>query len=168
MNLSPTNIRHIGSINRGILVETSTVSNAIYLTNGGTATIFKVYGKIKVLSLEWEAMSTAAADAYTMQFKYVSTDPVVSTAQISNASSSIANLGRGGRVTLMGTALSTAALLSVPGISFSTSTFLELGIQDGEGNITALGAGASQSSGTGKWSLCYVPMSEGAYAEACF
>lgn len=166
MNKSPGTIDAIGDVILGIKVETAICANATYLTNGGTSDLFRVHGRVKVLLLEWEAITEASAHAYTMQYKYRSTSPVVATVQISNASSAITSLGQGGRVTLIGTALDTAALLSVQGISFTTSTFLELGIQGGTGIIEALGGGASQTSGTGKWTLCYVPISDGAYVEA--
>jgi hypothetical protein len=100
------------------------------------------------------------------RFQFVGVTPVVSATDISAASASLSGLAAGKRVTLAGTALNTALVIDgVAGITINPANAMELGWDGGVCYIAVLGSTAL-TSGTCVLTLCYLPMSDGAGADA--
>jgi hypothetical protein len=163
---SPSTIGRIGDIKRGLIVSTATL-NATAALVSTPKNLFTVYGHIRVLDLQMEVITTLGADATTLTYSFDASTPAVAAADFSGASASVANLAIGKRATLIGTALNSAPIIAAqPAISLASATFVELGCTGGVGIITSTGGTADATSGTVKFTLMYVPITEGAYAQA--
>ena len=150
-------------------VDTGILDAATYLLTGPTATedIFNVYGRIKVMQLFMEVITVLDAQATVMFYTYTSDTPAETVQPISAVSATMTGMIRGERHICIGTTVGTACVVDsvAPGISqLIMKEKLILGANGGSGNIGINTATASMTSGTIRFSLFYVPMSDGAYA----
>lgn len=166
-NYSPSTIARIGDLNpkRGIVCRTGVVNNTVaFLTTA--VNIFKVTGKIRIVSLDYEAISAFSGDASIPRWQFVSTTPTVALTNISAASASNISMALGSRVVFQGTALNTApAIDAAPGISPKPANVMDVGSEGGLLHL-ALDSDVAQTSGTSVFTLCYLPLTAGAAAEA--
>ncbi len=166
---SPSTIARIGDLNpkRGIVCRTATTNNTLVLKTTAV-NIFKVTGRIRIVSLDVEAITQFGAQASVPRWQFVSTTPAVALTDISAASGSLSALAAGKRVTLAGTALDTAQVIDgVAGITAKPANVMDIG-WDGGLFYLAMDADVAQTSGTCAITLCYLPQSDGAAAEALF
>jgi hypothetical protein len=168
MNYNPSTIARIADIHSGIRVETSALAGASYLLTGNTQTnLFTVKGRIKVLHLYLEVLTALSNHACVVYFNCTFTSPVIAANAMCAASASIASAAQGQRVWWVGGAVATACVLTDgAGLSDINVTPQVVGGKDFVGSIGMLTATASIASGTFMAVLHYVPMSDGAYAEA--
>jgi hypothetical protein len=149
----------------GLKVDTSILTNTTYLAQTQQE-MFNVFGRIWVTTLFGEAVTAFAAVATTLKFNFTSTTPVIAVANMTAASGSLSGKVAGTRVSCIGTAVATGALVDAgPGITAAMLPMI-IGTNGGIGTIGILTAGASQTSGTTKFSISYVPLSDGAYVTA--
>lgn len=167
MNYAPSTQERIGDINRGLVVATSVLDNTTAMPGNADYDLFNVYGRIRILTLDIEAITAWSNTATTLKFTFDPSTPAVSEISISAACATVATLAAGRRVRLDGTALNTAAAIDANQcVSLQRSGFIEVGCYDGVGAIGVTSAAAAQTSGTCKATLTYVPITPGAYAEA--
>ena len=167
MNYNPSTIARIGDINRGIIVQTATCDNTAVL-KATAVSIFTVYGRIRILSLDIEAVTAFSNDATLIKWQFDASVPAVATADISAAALTAAQIAAGRRVVFQGTALNTAQVISAnPCISLEAPNTMDVGCEAGVGTLDTVGA-VAQTSGTCKITLCYVPISTGAYVQSLF
>ena len=162
---SPSTIARIGDINRGIVVQTGTKNNTDVL-KAAAVNIFKVYGRIRILSLDIEAVTAFSNDATVPKWQYDSDTPAVAAFDISAVSLTTAQIAAGVRVTFQGTALNTALVIAANACaSLQAPNTMDVGCIGGVGHLGIVG-GVAQTSGTCNVTLCYVPISDGAYVES--
>ena len=167
MNYNPSTIARVADINRGIIVQTGTCNNTAVL-KATAVPIFTVRGRVRILSLDIEAITAFSNDATLVKWQFDSSVPAVATADISAASLTVAQIAAGRRIVFQGTALNTAQVIAAnPCISLQAPNTMDVGCQDGVGTLDTHGA-VAQTSGTCKITICYVPISEGAYVESLF
>jgi hypothetical protein len=167
-NYSPSTIAMVGDLNlkRGLVCRTQTVNASAVMTAASVTNMFKVTGRIRIVSLDIEAITVFGGQAAVPRFQFVGVTPVVAAFDISAASASLANLAAGKRVTFAGTALTTALVIDgVAGITVKPANYMDIGWDGGSGFISVLGSTAL-TSGTCVLTLCYLPQSDGAAAEA--
>jgi hypothetical protein len=165
-NYNPSTISSVGDINRGLVVETGILLGTAYMLQAQVE-LFKVYGKIKVLSLFGEVTTAISATATTILFNFTSTSPVIAVQPMSAASGSLSGAAVGLRASLVGSTVGTVtAITATAGISYDCALPQIIGTKSGVGTIGQLTGTANVTSGAMKFTLCYVPMEEGAYAEA--
>jgi hypothetical protein len=133
--------------------EKFAVSATKVMVNGDT--LFTVTGgPILVTGLVSVCITSNGATASTLQYRSV---PTVGTAQtISNASGSLANAAAGATVTLLGTALTTAANLSANGANLGMTSSMVVTA----GTIAAV-IGTGSTTGTWKHYLRWQPLASG-------
>jgi hypothetical protein len=133
--------------------EKFAVSATKVMVNGDT--LFTVTGgPILVTGLVSVCITSNGATASTLQYRSV---PTVGTAQtISNASGSLANAAAGATVSLLGTALTTAANLSANGANLGMTAPMVVPA----GTIAAV-IGTGSTTGTWKHYLRWQPLSSG-------
>lgn len=149
----------------GLMVETGTMLHTTYMIQTQQE-IFNVYGRIRVINLFGEVVVACSATATTLKFNATWATPVIAVADMSAASGSISAKVAGTRIVLIGGAVATAALVDAgPGITASTIPMV-IGLKSGIGTIGILTATANQTSGSSKFVICYVPLSDGAYVTA--
>lgn len=166
-NYNPSTIERIGDINRGLVVATPVMDNTTAMPGNADVDLFTVYGRVRILALDIEAITAWSNDATTLQFTFDPSYPAIGSITISAASTTVAQLGVGRRVRLDGTALNTAAPIDAnAAVSLKASGYLELGCYDGVGTIGVTSAAAAQTSGTCRATVCYVPITPGAYIES--
>ena len=168
-NYSPSSIAKIGDLNprRGIVCRTA-VTNNTEVFQAAAVNIFKVTGRIRIVSLDVEAITQFSATASVPRWQFVSITPTVALTDISAASATLASLAVGKRVMLQSTALNTAQVIdAVAGITVSPPDVMDIG-WDGGLLYLAQDADVAQTSGTCVITLCYLPQSEGSAAEALF
>lgn len=166
----------IGDITTGVHVKTGILANTTYLDHtvaSGAHNLFNVYGRIRILGLDVEAVTAWPADATLIKWRFEATTPVVGVSDISAVSLSIASLPIGTRVMWLGAAVDTApAVMTVQAsVSVITADTMDVGHT---GTVAAPGVGlisktvttAAMGSGTCRFNLYYLPISEGAYATA--
>jgi hypothetical protein len=168
-NVTPYNastMARIGDITGGIHVKTSTIANTTSLASGAYD-IFTVYGRIRIIGLDIEAVTAFAADATLVKFRFTGVTPAVGVSDISANSLSIASIPVGAKVVWRGTAVNTApdVMATQAGISWPTD-WMDVGQTGGTGTITATSSVAAQSSGSCRFNIYYLPISEGAYVVA--
>lgn len=164
MNYPPSTRERVADINRGMVVQTPTMNNTTAMPGNANVDLFTVYGRVRVYTLDIEAITAWSNDATTLQFTFDPSTPAIASVTISAASASVAQLGIGRRVRLDGTALNTAAAIDAnAAISLKTSGYIDLGCENGVGTIGVTSAVAAQTSGTSKATVTYVPISDGAY-----
>lgn len=165
-NYNPSTIGRIGDINRGLYVETAVLNNTDCLVSTPKS-LFTVYGEIRILYLAMEVITDMSATATTLTWSFDASSPAVSAASISGASGSLSALAPGKHVTMSGTALSTTPLTAAnPAVTLAANAYIQVGCTDGVGVITSTGGTADATSGTSKFQLLYVPITNGAYAKA--
>lgn len=149
----------------GIWCETDILANTTYMVQTQQE-MFKVHGRIRVNVLFAEAITAFSANATTLKFTFTSTTPVIAVANMTAASGSLSGKVAGTRVSCIGGAVTNGALVDAgPGITAAMTPMI-IGTNGGVGTIGILTAGASQTSGTSKVVMFYVPLSDGAYVDA--
>ena len=166
-NFNPSTQEMISFITGGLRVQTSVLANLSYLHQDQWE-IFNVYGRIWVKQLYMEVITAASAHATTVLFNCTFTTPAIAVNAMCAASGSISGLLQGQRVTWVGGIVATAAVLT-DGAGLSDVIASAGAIIGGESFVGSIGfdtGTADQASGTSQFFLHYVPMSDGAYAEA--
>lgn len=164
MNYPPSTRERVGDLNRGMVVATPTMDNTTAMPGNADVALFNVYGRIRILTLDIEAITAWSNNATTLKFTYDPSSPALSAIDLSAACTTVAQLGVGRRVRLVGTALNTAAAIDAnAAVSLQAAAYIEVGCYDGVGTIGVTSAAAAQTSGTSKATLTYVPITPGAY-----
>jgi hypothetical protein len=170
MNYNPSTIARIGDLVNGIRVDTSSLAAATYMLTGPTQTeIFNVYGRIKIHEMFGEVATAAFSNhACVIKYTFTSTSPVIAVADLCAASASLAQLAVGERMSWIGGAVATAAVITAtPGITDVARIPQIVGVNAGVGTIGINTATASiTGTATVIWSIFYTPMSDGAYVTA--
>jgi len=166
-NYAPSTRARIADLITGMRVETSVLANLTYLHQDQWEA-FNVYGRIMVLQLYWEAITVNGAGATLFQYNFTSTTPAVGVQPMGAVSASIAALAQGARCVWVGGAVATAHVITASaGISDVICVNPHIiGTADGVGSIGFLTTTADAVSGTHQHVLHYIPMDDGAYAEA--
>ena len=166
-NYSPSTRQVLGDIAGGMMVKSSVLANLTYLHQDQWE-VFNVHGRIMVLQLYWEAITVNGAGATLFQYNFTSTTPAVGVQPMGAVSASIAALAQGLRCVFVGGAVGTAHVITATaGISDVICVNPHIiGTEDGVGSIGMLTTTADAASGTHQHFLHYIPMSDGAYAEA--
>ena len=157
----------IAQVLRGIKTETAVFLNATYI-KVAQVSIFTVIGRVRLLYLGIEAITTWSADATTIKFGYDASTPAAAAVDLCAASGALTSLAVGKRVAVLGDALGTGALEAAnTGVSLKTNP-VDIGSENGVGVIYITGAAAAQTgaTATSKMSCCWVPMSDNAYVES--
>lgn len=166
---SPSTQARIADLILGLRVEVPTFANLTYFHQDQWE-LFHIYGRILLKQCFVEAVTDNGAGATLLQFNYTFTTPAITVKPLCAVSASIAAMPRGTRVTWVGGAVATAAVITVA--TGGCSDVIQAGsgaILGGEGFIGTLGmltTTADAVSGTSKAVAFYVPMSDGAYMEA--
>lgn len=173
MNINSSTREMVGLIGGGVRVETGTLAGATYLLTGGTQTeLFNVKGRVLVKQLYLEILTAGSNHATTVLFNCTFTTPVIAVNAMCAASAALnsnpAAPAQGLRVVFVGGIVATAAVVTdTAGLSDVTCVSPHIvGGQDFVGTIGMLTAAASQTQGTFKVVLHYLPYSDGAYVEA--
>jgi hypothetical protein len=169
MNHNPNTMQSIAEIKAGIRVGTGTLLNASYLITGGTQTeLFDVVGRIFLYQLYMEFQVACSANATQIKFNATWTTPVIAAADLCTKCASVSALARGRRVVWINGGVATAAVITASaGISDSIATAPY--IVGGYGMVGTIGINvtdATQTSGSFRTVLHYVPASDGAYVTA--
>lgn len=176
MNYNESTRQRIADIILGLHVETTAgVLVAANFTNPAQTELFNIYGRIGIKQLFVELTAAADANVTTVAFNCTFTTPVIALNVMNAASASIGSLGAYGRITFVGGAVATAAIITdsagltdveaagkmhiVGGVS--SAGVLTIGTI---GMATAGGTQAATIAATGH--IFYVPMSPGAYVTA--
>jgi hypothetical protein len=166
-NYSPSTVSRVADLNskRGIVCRTGTVNNtAVFKTTA--VNIFHVTGRIRIVSLDVEAVTAFSATASVPRWQFLGVTPTVALTDISAGSATLSALAVGKRVTMAGTALNTAQVIdAVAGITVKPANLMDIGWDGGELYL-AVDADVAQTSGTCVFTLCYLPLSDGAGVEA--
>jgi predicted pyridoxine 5'-phosphate oxidase superfamily flavin-nucleotide-binding protein len=167
MNYNLSARERIADINRGLVVTTPVMENTTAMPGNADVDLFNVYGRIRILTLDIEAITAWSNDATTLKFTFDPSNPAIAAIDISAASASVAQVPVGKRVRLVGTALNTAVAIDANAtVSLQAAAYIEVGCYDGVGAIGVTSAAAAQTSGTSKAMITYVPLTEGAYVES--
>lgn len=165
MNYNSSTRERVADIKRGLFVSTPVQNNTTAMPGNADVDQFTVYGRIRILSLDVEAITAWGNQATTLKFTFDPSTPAISEIDISAACTTVAQLGIGRRVRLNGTALNTALDIDANAtVSLQPVSYIEVGCFDGVGAIGLTSAAAAQTSGTCKTTLIYVPITPGAYA----
>ena len=124
-NYAPSTIARIGDLINGARVETSALAAATYMLTGPTQTeIFNVFGRVKIHELFGEVADAAfSAHACVLKYTFTSSSPVIAVADLSAVTASLTGLAIGERITWLGGAVATAAIITAtPGISSSLAS----------------------------------------------
>lgn len=155
----------ISDIQNGVWVDTGVMLNVTYMVQTQQE-IFNVFGRIKVNVLFGEVVVAASATGTLLKFNATWTTPVIGVADMSTVTGSISGKVAGTRIVLVGTTVATAAIVDAgPGITANTNPMI-IGLSGGIGTIGILTTTANQTSGSTKFSIFYVPLSDGAYVTA--
>jgi len=164
MDYQPSTIDAIGKVTTGVVLQTPVFDNATWIAAGATD-IFTVYGRIRILSLDYEAVTTFSATATLQKWQFDPSVPASAAYDITGAAATCSGITQGKRVSFQGTALNTAMIISAEqACSLYTPNTLDIGCLNGVGTLGLIGAVAA-TSGTGIITLCYVPMYDGSYVE---
>ena len=165
----PDTIEKIGDQVAGYQIDTGDLSGLTYWGIGTQTEIFNVYGVVKVLNLFAEQLVVDGAPGATLlQFNSTSTVPVVALQVISGISITLATLIAGSRVCWLGDVVTTVPVLTPPGPAGGISDFScvipqLIGAIGGTSTIGIETTVAAASAGTHRWSIFYLPMTEGSY-----
>lgn len=167
MNYAPSTRARIADLVAGMRIESSVLANVTYFQQDQHE-VFTIVGRIMVLNLFWEAITVNGTGATLFQYNFTSTTPAVAVQPLGAVSASIAALAQGQRVVNVGGAVGTAHVITASaGISDVTNLSPQIiGTKDGAGTIGMLTTTADAVSGTHQHVMQYIPMSDGAYAEA--
>jgi len=176
-NYAPSTRERIADLILGMHVETTSgVLVAANFTTGNTDTsLFNIYGRIGIKQLFIELNTAAAGDVTQVAFYTTFTTPSIVLNPICAKCASIASLGAYGRITWVGGAVATAAVITDSAGLTDVDSAGKMAILGGVsaagvptvGVIGMRASDATQSatiSATGH--IWYVPMSPGAYIEA--
>jgi hypothetical protein len=167
-NYAPSTRARIADIITGMRVDTAVLSANSYMITGPTSTegIFNIYGRIKVMHLFFEVITDLSAQACVLYFTATFSTPAETVQPISSVGASMSGLLRGGRYSCIGITAAQATLIDAQeGISpVIMKEKMILGAKGGTGQIGINTATATIATGTIRFSLFYVPMSDGAYA----
>lgn len=175
-NYSPSTQSRIADLILGLHVETTGgVLVAAHFTNAAQTELFNIYGRIAVMQLFVELTAAADANLTQVQFNCRFTTPVIVVNALGAKCASIAALGAYGRIIHVAGAVAAAAAITDSAGYSDVDTAGRKSILGGVsaagvatiGVIGMLVSDATQAAtiaATGH--LFYVPMSEGAYAEA--
>lgn len=173
-NYAPSTRARIADLITGMHVKTTDgVLVAANFTNAAQTELFTVVGRIMLLQMFVELTAAADANATQVQFNCTFTTPVIAVNAMGAKCASIATKGAHTRITWVGGVVATAHVLTDS--AGLTDVVANPHILGGEtaagantvGTIGMLISDATQAatiSATGH--LYYIPMSEGAYAEA--
>lgn len=162
---NPSTIEMLGYITTGIVLRTPVFNNVTWIAVAATD-IFTVYGRIRILSLDLEAVTAFSNTATLLKWQFDQSSPAVAAFDITGAALTCASIAQGRRVSFQGTALATAQVISAnPGCSLQTPATLDIGCQNSVGTLGLIGAVAA-TSGTSIITLCYVPMTDSAYVNS--
>jgi len=157
----------IGQVTVGVRVQTSVFANATYIAAGATD-VFTVNGRIRIVSLDLEAVTAFSDTATLLKWQFNPSEPAVVAYDISGAALTCATIAQGRRVVFQGTALDTAQVISDnAAASLEAPNTMDVGCYAGVGTLAIVGAVAA-TSGTSIITLCYIPLSDGAYVTALF
>jgi len=163
-SFNPSTQEMVGYINGGLRAQTAVVDNATYIL-ATAVDIFTVYGRIRIISLDYEAVTACSDTATLLKWQFNASVPAIAAHDISGAALTCATIAQGRRIVFQGTALDTAQVISTnPCTSLSAPTTMDVGCYAGVGTLATHGAVAT-TSGTGIFTLCYIPLTDGAYAE---
>jgi hypothetical protein len=168
-NYSLATIARIGDIGRGVHVKTGVLLNTLIFDHNPALAVdlFTVYGRIRIIGLNCEAVTAFAANASLLKWEFRSTTPVVGVSDISAVSLTVQSIPIGARVMWRGTAVNTAPDVSATQASIAVVTdYMDVGVTGGVGVIDSLCTTATQASGTCQMNLYYFAISQGAYVEA--
>jgi len=176
-NYAPSTRARIADLIVGMHVKTTDGGLvAANFTTGGTDTdLFTIVGRIAVMQLFVELTAAADANATQVAFYTTFTTPVIAQNLMCAKCASIASLGAHARITFVGGAVATAAVITDSAGLTDVETAGKIHILGGEttagaNTVGVIGMQASDATQAGSIKatahLFYVPMSKGAYAEA--
>ena len=167
-NYAPSTRARISDLITGMRVDTSVLDANDYMKTGATSTegIFNIYGRIKVMHLFFEVITDLSAQACVLYYTATFSAPAETVAPISSVGASMSGLLRGGRYSCIGITVGQATLIDAQeGISpVIMKEKMILGAYQSVGQIGIHTDTATIATGTIRFSLFYVPMSDGAYA----
>lgn len=170
-NYNPSTIARIGDLVNGIRVDTAALAAAAYLDTVQHE-LFTIIGRLKIHRIFAEVTTILGAQAGLVQFNATWTAPTIAVAPLCAVSASVANLGVGERISCVGGAVGTAAILTAtPGITDIEVTPQIVGGVTGAGvnyvgTIGTLTTVAAVTSGNLRFTIFYTPLSDGAYINA--
>jgi len=168
-NYSASTIDRIGDITRGIHVKTSILpATTVFDHDPGTKVDnFTVYGRIRIIGLNFEVTTALSNNAALLKWQFESTTPVIAASDISAVSLTVAQMVVGGRIMWRGTAVDTAPDISATQASIAVvQDWMDVGLTAGVGIVSSICTTATCTSGAGFFNLYYLPISDGAYAVA--
>ena len=175
-NYSPSTRARIADLIVGMHVKTTDgVLVAANFTATAQTELFTIVGRIGVSQLFIEITAAADANATVVMFNTTFTTPAIGVNAMCANSASIASLGAHSRITWVGGAVATAAVLTDSAGLTDVEGAGKIHILGGEtaaGSNTAGTIGMLESTATQAATisatahLFYYPLSEGAYAEA--
>ena len=166
-NINTSTREAIGQVAAGVRLQTSVFANVTYIAAGATD-VFTVNGRIRIMSLDLEAVTAFSNTATLLKWQFNPSTPAIAAFDISGAALTCALIAVGRRVVFQGTALDTAQVISDNACaSLEAPNTMDIGCYGGVGTLAIVGAVAA-TSGTSIITLCYVPLSDGAYVSALF
>ncbi len=154
----------VGDLVTGMRIDTSVLAAATYFDTAQWE-MFNVFGRIMILEMYCEVITTMGADACTLLFNYTSSTPVITVQPLSTISTDdFANSDVGDRMAYAGGAVATVATLSATeciGDKHCADPTI-VGLESGIGTI-GIDTVVAATSGTVQFSIHYIPMSDGAY-----
>lgn len=176
-NYAPSTRERIADLVLGMHVQTTggVLVAANFTTGNVDTSLFNIYGRVGIRQLFIELTSAADANITQVAFYTTFTTPVIALNPICAKCASIASLGAYGRITYVGGAVATAAIITDSAGLTDVDTAGKMAILGGEsaagvqtvGVIGMRSSDATQAAtiaATGH--IWYVPMSPGAYIEA--
>ena len=166
-NYNASTIDRIGDITRGIHVKTGILAATVVFDHSPAVAVnnFTVYGRIRVIGLNFEVTTALSNNAALLKWQFESTTPVIAASDISAVSLTVAQMVVGGRIMWRGTAVNTAPDISATQASIAVvQDWMDVGLTGGVGIISSLCTTATCTSGAGLFNLYYLPISDGAYA----
>ena len=167
MNYNQSTRQRLVDMILGMKIKTGVLNSATYLVSAKQTELFTLKGAILVMQLYLEIITDCSAHAAQVVFNATFSTPSILAAPMGTKCAALTSLARGGRVTWMGGALATAAVITItPGITLTCVNPQIIGGVDFVGTIGTLGSDASLNAGTFIAVLRYVPMYPDSYAEA--
>ena len=167
MNYNSVTKQRIADMLAGIRIDTGTLTNTVSLIQNQVE-IFRIRGRVMILQLFGEAITDFSATATQLLFNFTSSVPVITVQPLCAACTTMSGIKAGRRVFWKGGAVATNAVVTATtGISDVISVSPQVvGTIGGTGTVGILTSGANQTSGTCKFTMLYIPMSDGATVEA--
>lgn len=159
----------IGDLVTGMRVDTSVLAGGTYFDQADW-NIFNVFGRIMIMEMYLEVVTLMGAEATTLFFTYTSSTPVIGVKPFSTVSlDTLANADVGARMNFVGGALTGVATLSATeciGDEHCADPIM-VGMESGIGTI-GIDTVVAGATGTVRFSIHYVPMSDGAYVTKAY